>query len=535
MSSVKKEPIDLNVMDFKQMFDSEELSICLNAMYEADVQDDMLALIFEANKTTYFAVKTPNEVTEKTTVTNKILQGDVLAPLLSSNMVDRHIGLSAMNTNNVYLYKNKVKIPPLTMQDDTIGISTCGFRSAKMNSFMNTRSNIMSLQFGRDKCEKMHVGKKKRNVDICVNGRVDAWKDKIIKDNLGNDKLVDEYIGKEIIKSVEEKMYLGNIIQSNGKNEKNIQAKINKAVGSVENIISAITERPYGCHTFKAALLMRQGLMLGGMLTNAEAWINVTETDIKRLTMPDTMSHRKLLSTYGNPSRVFMSLELGVVPVKFVLMAKRTNMLHYILNENTNSTMRQVFEELKIDSRKGDSCSLVQKDLKDLDIDVNETAIENYSKSQWKIIVKNAVRKSAFNYLSSENLLLKNTKEIFFEELKTSEYLLDNRNTALSKIIFSLRSKTFDIMDWQQWKYFDNLCVACEVKKETMTHLLKCSSYENVPCENKWEEIKRSNKERQFEIAQKASTRQKLRRQIIDKFGAGHPLNPPGSRAPGSC
>ena len=61
---------------------------------------------------------------------------------------------------------------------------------------MYSRSNIMGLQFGRDKCEKMHVGKKKRNLDICVDGKVDAWKDKIIKDNLGHDMLVDEYIGK---------------------------------------------------------------------------------------------------------------------------------------------------------------------------------------------------------------------------------------------------------------------------------------------------------------------------------------------------
>ena len=72
VSSVKKEPINLNVMDFKQMFDSEKLSTCLNALYEAEIQDDMLALIYEANKTTFFAVKTPNGITEKTTVTNKL-------------------------------------------------------------------------------------------------------------------------------------------------------------------------------------------------------------------------------------------------------------------------------------------------------------------------------------------------------------------------------------------------------------------------------------------------------------------------------
>ena len=106
MSSVKKKPIDLNVMDFKQMFDAEELSVCLIAMYDANIRDDMLALIYEANKMTMFAVKTPNGITRSANIVNKVLQGDVLAPLISSNMIDKNIGVPAMVTNNVYLYKN---------------------------------------------------------------------------------------------------------------------------------------------------------------------------------------------------------------------------------------------------------------------------------------------------------------------------------------------------------------------------------------------------------------------------------------------
>ena len=65
--------------------------------------------------------------------------------------------------------------------------------------------------------------------------------------------------------------------------------------------------------------------------------------------MPDTMLQR--LSVSGNHSRIFMCLELGVVPVRYVIMAKRLNLLHYILNESTVSTMSKV---LKSDSRKGD-------------------------------------------------------------------------------------------------------------------------------------------------------------------------------------
>ena len=57
MSSIKKEPIDLNIMDFKQMFDSEQIEDVLNAYYEAGINDDMLALVYEANKTVTFAVK----------------------------------------------------------------------------------------------------------------------------------------------------------------------------------------------------------------------------------------------------------------------------------------------------------------------------------------------------------------------------------------------------------------------------------------------------------------------------------------------
>ena len=214
MSSINKEPVDLSIMDFKQMFDSEKLSTCLNAMYDAKVRDDMLALIYQANKTTYFAVKTPNGITEKITISNKILQGDVLAPLLSSNMVDKYIGLPAMNSRNVYIYKNKVRIPPLTMQDDTLGISVCGYRSQKMNTFLNTQTNFMGLQFGRDKCQKMHIGKKQRNSDICKDGKVDAWEDVI-----NNGELIDKYVGKEAMRNVEDKTYLGQIIQNNGKHD----------------------------------------------------------------------------------------------------------------------------------------------------------------------------------------------------------------------------------------------------------------------------------------------------------------------------
>ena len=65
ISSVNKGAIDLGIMDLKHRFDSEDLIICLNALHDEEIRDDMLALIGQANRTTNFTNKTSNGITEK--------------------------------------------------------------------------------------------------------------------------------------------------------------------------------------------------------------------------------------------------------------------------------------------------------------------------------------------------------------------------------------------------------------------------------------------------------------------------------------
>ena len=224
LSSVKKNPIDLNVTDYRQMFDCEELQICLNALYEAGVKDDIFALINEANSLNVISVKTPNGRTEKAIIKHKIMQGDVLGPLLSSNMVDRNIGRRAIETGNVYLYKDKIPIPPLAMVDDTLGISVCGVKTLQMNEFLNIRTSLMNLQFGCDKCEKLHVGITKHQ-GICPPTTIDLWKDYVVYNKNCQKYLSDVNSGKYIMKDVEEKKYLRNIIAKDGKNARNIKER----------------------------------------------------------------------------------------------------------------------------------------------------------------------------------------------------------------------------------------------------------------------------------------------------------------------
>ena len=53
------------------------------------------------------------------------------------------------------------------------------------------------------------------------------------------------------MKSVSEKVYLGDVVSKDGKNSKNIKARTDKAHGNIEKIINTLNERPLGKYNFR--------------------------------------------------------------------------------------------------------------------------------------------------------------------------------------------------------------------------------------------------------------------------------------------
>jgi hypothetical protein len=159
LSKKANEPIDIMVLDYKQMFDSECLFECLNDLYEAGIDDEIFSLIQEANRENHVAVQTPNGMSRRETFKEIVMQGDVLAPLISSLQVDTIGKECLLESKHLYYYKGKVPIPPLGLVDDLFTISTCGFKTNMLNNFINTKTAMKRLQFGTTKCIKLHIGK----------------------------------------------------------------------------------------------------------------------------------------------------------------------------------------------------------------------------------------------------------------------------------------------------------------------------------------------------------------------------------------
>ena len=57
LNKKSNEPIDIMVLDYKQMFDSECLYECMNDVFETGVTDDNFSLIYEANRETLWQLK----------------------------------------------------------------------------------------------------------------------------------------------------------------------------------------------------------------------------------------------------------------------------------------------------------------------------------------------------------------------------------------------------------------------------------------------------------------------------------------------
>ena len=170
-------PINITVLDYRQCFDSMWLEEAMNDLFEAGLDDDKIAVIYEANKTNQVAINTPSGLTERKIISQIVLQGDVFGPLECTVQVDSFGKECLQQDKLLYNYKNSVGVPLLGMVDDVLCVSDCGVDTVLLNAFMRAKTNIKKLQYGVEKCHKIHVGRKS---SCCPVLKIDEWEVKDI-------------------------------------------------------------------------------------------------------------------------------------------------------------------------------------------------------------------------------------------------------------------------------------------------------------------------------------------------------------------
>ena len=182
--------------------------------------------------------------------------------------------------------------------------------------------------------------------------------------------------------------YLGDVISKDGKNIKNIQARVSKGTGIVRNILTMLDGIPFGKYHFEAGVILRNSLLASSMLFNSEVWYNVTNSELELLETVDVMLLRGILKAPQSTPKEMLFLELGLVPFREMIRRRRLGFLYYILNEDKDSMIFKFFESQRKNRSSKDWVSTVLKDMKKLNLNMNFEEIGSMKKSMFLNIIK---------------------------------------------------------------------------------------------------------------------------------------------------
>ena len=215
---------------------------------------------------------------------------------------------------------------------------------------------------------------------------------------------------------------------------------------------------------------------------------------------------RRIFETGVHTPKVMLYLELGIYPIRFVIRNRRVMYLHNIL-ANKQSLQYRVFQAQLKSPCKGDWTSTVSNDLCELGITLTHQEISRMSKEKFQNVLKEKIKKSAFEYLiakKEKNKERSKVKDVNYTNLEIQPYLLPNslstktsESIQLCRFIFSLRCR--------KSSYVSLNCELCDLHVDSQKNLLICTKLAEdkdlVAASPTYEDLFSSDIEKQIKIA----------------------------------
>ena len=102
-----------------------------------------------------------------------------------------------------------------------------------------------------------------------------------------------------------------------------MEAKRGKVFGISSQFLAILAEIPLVRLKIQIGLSFMQAMLLNGFFFNSEASQNTSDDEIKLLEEVDNYFLRGLLKSHSKTSIVFLHVETGTLPVRFVLASRR--------------------------------------------------------------------------------------------------------------------------------------------------------------------------------------------------------------------
>ena len=183
-----------------------------------------------------------------------------------------------------------------------------------------------------------------------------------------------------------------------------------------------------------------------------------------------------MLKSPSSTPNVCVFLELGILPIMYVLHQRKLGFLHHIMNLEDDDPVKQMFEQqlcLPFERNWANECTqlLSQYGLQELYPD----GVKEVSKDTWKSKVTEAVQLQAFEQLKILSLEKKKSKKLTYDRFKFRTYLV-KCPTNIACTVFRYRSFSVNCKVNRQssTSTVEANCRLCHDTDETQEHIINC-------------------------------------------------------------
>ena len=290
---------------------------------------------------------------------------------------------------------------------------------------------------------------------------------------------------------VQEDTYLGDIIRADGKNSSTIKDRVGKGMGKISDIMNILDTISFGVFYFRIFIQLREAFFVNGTTTNAEVWYGLNDSDIQEL---DALDRELIRRAFGCPFSVPAEaghLELGLVPVRFIVKERRVNYLHYLATSEKDKLLYKFFMTQWTNPCKSDWTEKVKVDLADLNIRQDLAFISSFSKLSFKNLVKQRIKEYSLDVLKERKYRHTKMDDVLYTELKIQDYLLSEELTVDQKrVVFLYRTRMANYSENYRGKDPPKPCKVCKLHVDCQAHGVRClETRKHIKTIGKFDEI----------------------------------------------
>ena len=462
----------LSMWDVSKFFDREALSDCMNELYKNNIRGKLYRLLYQMNKNTRICVQTPVGLTNEKDTGEGVGQGTLEGALISAVNLDNGVDDFFRDSEYEATYE-EVDLQPLLYQDDVARLSM----------------DLESAQMGNDRMENMAETK-------LLNYNLEKSCFIVFGDRKARQKINEELVSRPLMLcganmvQEEQAKYLGDQLCGLGLAE-SADATVRKRRGlvimSIFEIRTVLEDcRSQVCGGISAGIDIWEMAVIPMLLNNADTWQDISDKTVEELDNLQKLFLRVLLSVGSGCPIPALFWETGLMLMKNRILQKKLLFLHHIAKLPEDTLAKEIYNVQKKLNLPG-----LVEECKEFLINSEVTHVENFSKHEWKHLVKKKMKEE-----NKEDILdqMKGSKKLPVDQLKTEPFsmksYLSELNMEDARLRFKINSgmtPTVKMNFKSEPEYTRDMwrCSGCLTEdnpmgnRDTQLHVMVCPGYED--------------------------------------------------------